>query len=150
MAKEKKVTMTVLDQFNEVYDFLTENDAPEEMAAFIESRALQVSKSAESAKAARIKKNGGEKKETAQAEYYVTLRNKLYPILSTAPQTGAELLAQIDTLNPNGKPYQNMQVATAFQPLIADGTVVTTEKKVAYVDKNGLNKESMHVAYALA
>ena len=147
MANEK---MTIHDQFIEVIDFLKEVDAPQDMVDFMESRADMVAKASENAKAARIKKNGGVQKDVAQSDFYVTLRDKIYKVLSTDPQTGDELLSKIDNITPNGKAYLAAQVAVALKPLIADGTVKTGEKKVAYVNKKGLNQESFRNAYSLA
>lgn len=147
MADTKK---TVYEMFNDTLDFLVANHAPEEIVGFVQSRADQVVKASESAKAARAKKNGGEKKDVAQAGFYVALREKIYPVLTTAATTGDELLAKIDNKTPNGKAYLAAQVAVAMKPLVEDGTVLVAEKKVTYIDKKGLKQEALRKAYSLA
>lgn len=146
MAEQKK---SVVDLFAEVADFLTDNDAAVELVDFIESRLAQTVKAAEQAKAARLKKNGGEKKDVSDADFYVSLREKITPVLTTEPQTGDELLAQIDNVTPNGKAYLSAQVAVALRPLIQDNSVAVTDKKVAYVNKKGLSQETFRSAYAI-
>lgn len=148
MAKEKK--MTILESFKEVEAYLKDVEAPEDLVAFIEGRIEQAEKTAESAKASRLKKTGGEKKDTSQSDFYVGLREKIYPVLTVEAQAGSELLDQIDNVTPNGKEYLAAQIAVALRPLIEDGTVVVSKKKVEFMDKEGLKKETLRTAYNLA
>jgi hypothetical protein len=140
--------MTIRENYAALKEFVAAHNGTEEMLAFIDTRIAQEDKAREAAKAKRIEKNGGEKRDVSQSDFYVALRNQIYPKLTTEFQTGDALVAGEQT--PAGKTYLAAQVATALKPLIADGTVISDKVKVAYVDKNGLNKESMRTAYKLA
>lgn len=146
MAKK----LTILENFQEVEAYLKDVEAPEDLIEFITGRIEQAEKAAESAKAARLKKTGGEKKDVTQSDFYVGLRDKIYPVLTVEPQVGDELLGQIDNVTPNGKEYLAAQIAVALKPLVQDGTVVVSKKKVEFEDKNGLKKETLRTAYNLA
>lgn len=148
MAKEIK--KTILEMFEEVHEYLEDTEAPEEMVEFMVGRIEQTKKASEKAKAARLKKTGGEKKDVAQADFYVDLRNKIYPVLTTEQQTGDELLGQIENITPNGKQYLAAQVAVALKPLVGDGTVVVGKKVAEYKNKAGLVQQTMRTAYKLA
>ena len=140
--------MTIRENYVAIKDFMTANGANEEMVAFVESRIAQEDKARETAKAKRLEKNGGEKRDVSQSDFYVALRTTVYNKLTTEFQTGDALVAGEKTAA--GKNYLAAQVATALKPLIEDGTVISDKVKVAYIDKNGLNKESMRTAYQLA
>lgn len=148
MAKEKKPT--ILESFKEVEAFLKDVEAPEDLLEFVAGRIEQAEKAAESAKASRLKKTGGEKKDVTQSDFYVGLRDKIYPVLTVNAQVGDELLGQIDNVTPNGKEYLAAQIAVALRPLVEDGTVIVGKKKVEFVDKQGLKKETLRTSYQLA
>lgn len=142
--------MTIRDNFEKVLNFLTEAKADAEMIEFVKTRIEQEEKARETAKAKRLEKNGGEKKDPSQSEFYTALRGEIYKVLSTDFQTGDELIAKANVKTPAGKPVLAAQVAMALKPLVADGTVITGEMKVSYTDKNNLTKETMRKAYRLA
>lgn len=147
MAEQR---VTVREMFGEVLNFLVDNEASQELVEFMEGRLDQAVKASESAKAARLKKTGGVKKDVTQADFYVGLRDKIYPNLTIEAQTGDELLAKIENVTPNGKNYLAAQVAVALKPLAEEGTVIVSKKKVSFTDKHGLKKETLRTAYALA
>ena len=142
--------MTIRENYVAIKDFCVANGADAALVEFIDSRIAQEDKARESAKAKRLEKNGGEHKDVAQSEFYVNLRTSLYNVLTTEFQTGDALVAAAKVMTPNGKPVLAAQVAMAFKPLLADGTVICDGIKVSYTDKNGLNKESIRKAYRLA
>ena len=141
---------TVRENFENTLEFLKGANAPDELIEFIAGRVAQEQKARESAKAKRLEKNGGEKRDPSQSEFYTTLRDAIYKVMSTDLQTGDALVAAAGVNTPSGKPVLAAQVAMALKPLIADGTVVVGEVKVAYTDKQGLSKESLRKAYRLA
>jgi 6-phosphogluconate dehydrogenase len=142
--------MTIRENYVAIKDFMTANGAAAELVEFVESRIAQEDKARETAKAKRLEKNGGEKKDATQSEFYTDLREKLYKSLTTEFQTGADLVAKAAVTTPAGKAVLAAQVAMALKPLIEDGSVICDSVKVSYVDKQGLNKESMRKAYKLA
>ena len=142
--------MTIRENYVALKEFAEANGAAPELIEFVDSRIAQEDKARESAKAKRLEKNGGEKKDPSQSEFYTTLREKLYAALTTEFQTGADLVDNAGVTTPAGKPVLAAQVAMALKPLIEDGTVIADGIKVAYVDKQGLNKESIRKAYKLA
>ena len=142
--------MTIRENYAAVKDFMVANGANEELIAFVDSRIAQEDKARETAKAKRLEKNGGEKKDASQSEFYTTLRGQLYEALTTEFQTGADLVANAGVTTPAGKPVLAAQVAMALKPLIEEGTVICDGVKVTYTDKQGLNKESIRKAYKLA
>lgn len=146
MAEKK---MTIGQQFEELYTYLVETDAPTDFIEFVDGRISQMTKANARAKELRAAK-AGEKKNATQSDFYVTLREKLADVLTTELQTGGELLDQIDNMTANGKPYLAAQVATALKPLVEDGTIVVEKKKVAYENKHGLQQESLRQAYRFA
>lgn len=139
---------TILENFETTLNFLEGANAPTEIIDFIEGRLNQEKKSRDNARAKRSE--NGEKKDITQSDFYVSLREALYKVLTTAPMTGDELIAAAQFNTPSGKKAIAAQVSTALKPLIDDGTVVVETKKVSYVDKHGLNKESNRKAYRLA
>lgn len=146
MAKEQK--MTIADHYEEITAFLAENDAPDYLVEFMEGRLDQHNKTREAARASR-KEKAGEKKDPAQADFYVDLRNRLMPVLTPELQTGAELLEQIDNVTPNGSNYIAAQVAIALRPLAEDGTVEVATKVHENVDEKGLIRQTQRTAYRL-
>lgn len=142
--------MTIKENYTAVANFLSEKNAPAEMIDFITGRIAQEDKARETAKAKRLEKNGGEKKDPANSEFYTTLRESLYKVLTTEFQTGDALVSAAKATTANGKAVLAAQVAMALKPLVEDGTVVIGEVKVSYVDAKGLNKESLRKAYKLA
>lgn len=141
---------TVRENYVSVMEYLKNTNAPAELVEFMATRVAQEEKARESAKAKRIEKNGGERKNTYDSPFYTNLRNEIYKVLTTNFQTGDELISKADVKTDNGKTVLAAQVAMALKPLIADGTVVVGEVKVSYTDKHNLTKESMRKAYKLA
>lgn len=142
--------MTIKENYTAVANFLSENKAPAEMIEFITGRIAQEDKARETAKAKRLEKNGGEKKDPANSEFYTNLRESLYKVLTTEFQTGDALVSAAKATTANGKAVLAAQVAMALKPLVEDGTVVIGEVKVSYIDGKGLKKESLRKAYKLA
>lgn len=142
--------MTIKENYTAVAEFLTANGASTEMIDFINGRIAQEDKARENAKNKRLEKNGGEKKDPANSEFYTGLRESIYKVLTTEFQTGDALVSAAKAVTTNGKPVLAAQVAMALKPLIADGTVVVGEIKVAYTDTKGLAKETLRKAYKLA
>lgn len=141
---------TVRENFENTLEFLKGANAPAEIVEFIAGRIAQEEKARETAKAKRLEKNGGEKKDPSQSEFYTSLRDSLYKVLTTTAMTGDELVEAAGVTTASGKPVLAAQVAMALKPLVSDGTVVIEEKKVSYTDKNNLTKESLRKAYRLA
>ena len=142
--------MTIRENYVALKEFAEANGASAEMVEFIDSRIAQEDKARETAKAKRLEKNGGEKKDASQSEFYTTLRSALYAALTTEFQTGSDLVDHAGVTTPAGKPVLAAQVAMALKPLIAEGTVICDGVKVTYTDKQGLKKESIRKAYKLA
>ena len=142
--------MTIRENYVAIKDFITANGADEELVAFVDSRIAQEDNARETAKAKRLEKNGGEKKDASQSEFYTTLRTALYNALTTEFQTGSDLVDNAGVTTPAGKPVLAAQVAMALKPLIEEGTVICDGVKVTYTDKQGLKKESIRKAYKLA
>jgi hypothetical protein len=142
--------MTIKENYSAIANFLSANNAPADMIEFVNGRIAQEDKARENAKAKRLEKNGGEKKDPANSEFYTGLRESIYKVLTTEFQTGDALVTAANAVTTNGKPVLAAQVAMALKPLIEDGTVVTGQIKVAYVNGKGLNTESLRKAYKLA
>ena len=142
--------MTIRENYVALKEFLETNGAAAELVDFVDTRIAQEDKARETAKAKRLEKNGGEKKDPSQSEFYTSLRDTLYAALTTEFQTGSDLVAAAGATTPAGKPVLAAQVAMALKPLLEDGTVICDGIKVSYVDKQGLNKESIRKAYKLA
>lgn len=145
---DKKIT--IKDNYVAIAAFLKDAGAPAEMIEFVETRIAQEEKTRETAKAKRLEKNGGEKKEACNSEYYTNLRETIYKVLTTEFQTGDALITASHAVSSKGTPVLPPQVATALKPLIADGTVVCGEVKVSFTDSKGLTKETLRRAYKLA
>ena len=141
---------TVYENYVSTLNFLKEANAPEEMISFIDGRIGQLEKNRELAKERREKKNGGEKKDIAQSDFYSGLRDSIYKVMTTEFQTGDSLVEASDFVSSSGKKPLAAQVAVALKPLVADGTVIVGEVKVSTTDKQGLIKESLRKAYRLA
>lgn len=141
---------TVYENYVSTLNFLKEANAPEEMISFIDGRISQLEKNRELAKERREKKNGGEKKDIAQSDFYSGLRDSIYKVMTTEFQTGDSLVEASDFVSSSGKKPLAAQVAVALKPLVADGTVIVGEVKVSTTDKQGLIKESLRKAYRLA
>lgn len=141
---------TVYENYVSTLNFLKEANAPEEMISFIDGRIGQLEKNRELAKERREKKNGGEKKDIAQSDFYSGLRDSIYKVMTTEFQTGDSLVEASDFVSSSGKRPLAAQVAVALKPLVADGTVIVGEVKVSTTDKQGLIKESLRKAYRLA
>lgn len=148
MAKETKIT--VKENYELVAAFLKDNGADAALIDFINGRIAQEEKARASAKAKRLEKNGGEKKDPSDSEFYTELREAIYKVLTTELQTGDALVEAAGATTKNGKPVLAAQVAMALKPLIADGTVVTGEVKVEFTNNKGLKTESMRKGYRLA
>ena len=142
--------MTIRENYVAIQEFLASNGADAELVEFVASRIAQEDKARETAKAKRLEKNGGEKKDASQSEFYTTLRAQLCDALTTEFQTGSDLVANAGVTTPAGKPVLAAQVAMALKPLIDEGTVICDGVKVTYTDKQGLKKESIRKAYKLA
>lgn len=142
--------MTVIENFIATKNHLEATGAPAEMVDFIQSRIDLVTKSQEHTKAKRLEKNGGEKKDISNSEFYTSLRDAIYKVVSTTPATGDALIAASGFKSQSGKPVLAAQVATALKPLLEDGTIVTEDVKVEVVDKHGLKKETLRKGYRLA
>lgn len=142
--------MTVSENYNAILTFLKDNSADAELVAFVEGRIAQENKARESAKAKRLEKNGGEKKNAADSEFYTNLRNAIYKVLTTDFKTGDALISEANVVTPNGKKVLAAQVAMALKPMITDGTVVVGDIIVDFTDKNGLKKQVIRKAYKLA
>ena len=142
--------MTIRENYVAIKDFLAAHNADEELLAFVDTRIAQEDKARDTAKAKRLEKNGGEKKDASQSEFYSTLRAQLYNALTTEFQTGNDLVTNAHVTTPAGKAVLAAQVAMALKPLIDEGTVICDGVKTVYVDKQGLKKESIRKAYKLA
>ena len=142
--------MTVYENFESVLGFLADNDAPSELCEFVQSRMDQEAKARAAAKAKRLEKNGGEKKDPANSEFYTSLRNSISSVLTNDFQTGDDLIKAAGATTPSGKPVLAAQVATALKPLVSNGSVVTGEVVVTIVDKKGLTKQTIRKGYKLA
>lgn len=142
--------MTVFENYVAVSEFLKSKGAPAELVEFVDGRCAQEQKSRETAKAKRLEKTGGVKRDASESEFYTALRASLYKALTTDYKTGKQLIEVCDFKNPSGKAVLPAQVAMALKPLIADGTVVIGEVKVAHTNAQGLTSETMQKAYKLA
>lgn len=142
--------ITVVEKFSEVRDTLVAAGAPAEQIEFIQSRIDLTTKAQENAKTKRLEKNGGEKKDICQSEFYSSLRDAIYKVMTTELASGDELVVKSGFKSASGKAVLAAQVATALSPLVADGTVVVGQIKVETVGKDGLKKEALRKAYKLA
>lgn len=142
--------MTVYENFESVLSFLADNDASAEMVEFIQSRMDQEAKARANAKAKRLEKNGGEKKDPANSDFYTNLRNAISAVLTGDFQTGDDLVKASGVTTPSGKRVLAAQVATALKPLVADGTVETGEVIVTITNKQGLTQQTIRKGYKLA
>ena len=136
--------MTVRENLEAVKDFLVDNGANEELVEFIETRIAQDVRAKE---AAAKKREGAEKKDAADSEFYTAMRAQLEGVLTGDFKTGFELIAEIGGVTPNGKKMLPAQVATALKPLIADKSVVVGEKVVEKVNAEGLKSQTKQKAY---
>lgn len=141
---------TIRENYNSVNEFLKANNAPSELIDFVDSRIAQEDKQAASAKAKRLEKTGGVKKDPAQSEFYTTLRNDLMGVMTTEFQTGDALVAACGAVSSKGTPVLAAQVATALKPAVADGSVIVSEIKCSVVGKDGLSRETLRKGYKLA
>lgn len=142
--------MSVHDNFVKVVEFLSANGADEEMIEFINSRIAQDENAKAKAKAKRLEKNGGEKKDPADSPFYTEVRDAIYKVLTTTPIVAEELIKKANIVSPSGKQILAAQVGMALKPLVKDGTVVVEDVKYTITGKNGLNREVIRKGYRLA
>ena len=146
--------MTVQEKYQVIHEVLMGGTITElqrnELIDFVDKKAEGEVAARERAKAKRLEKNGGVKKDVTESDYYVSLRNALYKVLTTEPKTCDQLLADSKYVNASGKKIIAPQVGIALKPLLADGTVVETNIIVTITGKDGLKKETSRKAFKLA
>lgn len=141
---------TIRENYTSINEFLKANGAPSDLIEFVDSRIAQEDKQAASAKAKRLEKTGGVKKDPAFSEFYTALRSDLMGVMTTDFQTGDALVAACGAVSSKGTPVLAAQVATALKPAVADGTVVVEDIKCTVTGKDGLSRETLRRGYKLA
>ena len=136
--------MTVRENFEAIKTYLVETGAPEEMVDFIASRISQDEKAKANAKAKRLEKNGGVKKDPAYSEYYTNLRNAIMNVMTKEAQTGEQLAKAA------GTKALSAQVGLALRPVVEDGTVVAEDVICEYTNNKGLVMQSVRTGYKRA